>query len=92
MRGDRSGARLAQDTCLQCHGTGVGPDLRLQELSYETIRYVARSGLNAMPSFRETEISDGELREVADYLASLRIPAGQTPGPVPGALQSQDKH
>lgn len=91
-QGDRSGARLAQNTCLQCHGTGVGPDLRQQQLNFDTIRYVTRNGLNAMPSFREGEISDAELREVADYLASLRVPAGQTPGVVPGSVQSREQH
>lgn len=92
IQGDRSGARLAQNTCLKCHGTGVGPDLRLQQFTYETIHYVTRHGLNAMPSFRESEISDEELHAVADYLASLRVAPGETPGPVPGAVPTPGAH
>lgn len=29
IQGDSTDARLAQNTCLQCHSMGVGPDLRL---------------------------------------------------------------
>ncbi|WP_108259439.1 c-type cytochrome [Mangrovicoccus ximenensis] len=84
--GDRSGARLAQNTCLQCHGTGVAPDLRLQQIDYQTLHHVTRQGLNAMPSFRETEISDAELREVWEFLRSIRAMPGTPLGPVPGAI------
>ncbi|MDK3019828.1 c-type cytochrome [Pseudodonghicola flavimaris] len=91
-RGDRSGARLAQNTCLQCHGMGVGPDLRLQKLDYETLHHVTRHGLNAMPAFRESEISDDELRAVAAYIASLRVAPGATPGVVPGSIAEREGH
>lgn len=67
----RSGETLTRQTCLQCHGNGhkVGPDLARQKLDYPTIRYIVRHGLNAMPAFRETELSDAELRAIALYLA-----------------------
>ncbi|WP_321365011.1 cytochrome c [uncultured Celeribacter sp.] len=62
IQGDSTDTRLAQNTCLQCHSMGVGPDLRLQKLDYEALHHVTRHGLNAMPAFRESEISDEELR------------------------------
>ncbi|MBW6418794.1 cytochrome c [Celeribacter sp. PS-C1] len=92
MQGDRTGARLAQNTCFQCHGTGVGPDLRLQKLEFETLRHVTRHGLNAMPAFRESEISDDELRQVAAYIASLRVEPGEKPGKAPGTVHHVEEH
>lgn len=88
--GDRSGARLAQNTCFQCHGLGVAPDLRRQVLDYATFHRVARHGLNAMPAFRETEISDAELRAVYDYIASRRVAPGEKPPLPPGTVYARE--
>ncbi|MFD2173991.1 c-type cytochrome [Rhodobacter lacus] len=92
MRGDRSGARLAQNTCLQCHGMGVAPDLRLQKLDFKTLHHITRNGLNAMPAFREGEISDQELHEVFAYITSLQVQPGTKPGIVPGTYLEREGH
>jgi mono/diheme cytochrome c family protein len=39
------------------------------DLAPETTRLVVRSGMYSMPFFRETEISDAELDDLAAYLA-----------------------
>lgn len=55
---------------LQQHYQGAVP-AALEErtdLTPEAIRTFVRSGLNAMPAFRKTEISDAELDALATYL------------------------
>lgn len=69
---ERSGERLAHETCLLCHGTGVGPDLDQQEVPFETLRFMVRNGLNAMPAFRQSELSDADVKAISDYLAQRR--------------------
>ena len=50
---------------------GAKPAVLLErnDLTPDFVKYVARHGLNYMPRFRKTEISDGELNELADYVA-----------------------
>lgn len=40
-----------------------------RDLSPDIVKYFVRHGVSIMPSFRKTEISDGELAALADYLA-----------------------
>ena len=42
------------------------------DLTPETISYFVRNGLNAMPSFRKTEITDTELDALSAYLSRSR--------------------
>jgi len=74
---DRSGEQVFHDTCYLCHTTGVSPSLTNQPLPFETLLYMVRHGSNGMPAFRPTEISDKELRNLADYLASLQPKKGK---------------
>ncbi len=67
--------------CAYCHNTGVGPDsVKIKIEGEEGIKFradsivqVVRSGLNAMPAFRKTEIDDKTLRELAEGLAKGTI-------------------
>lgn len=83
--GDSSGKRVFQQWCTGCHadnrfspGTiylrkNRPPELALIEgrsdFSIEFIKTIVRGGKGGMPSFRRTEITDAQLRSLADYLA-----------------------
>lgn len=71
LAADRTGAQVYRDTCAQCHTTGVSPDLGGQQLTLEVIAPIVRNGNNAMPAFRVTEISNGELKALATFLTNL---------------------
>jgi mono/diheme cytochrome c family protein len=73
---ERNGEQVFHDTCYLCHTTGVSPSLTDQPLPFETLLYMVRHGSNGMPAFRPTEISDKELHNLADYLASLQPKKG----------------
>lgn len=66
--------------CAYCHNTGVGPDsVKIKfdkdgvDARAQSIVYVVRHGLNAMPSFRKTEIDDKTLQDLAEGLAKGTI-------------------
>jgi len=60
--------------CGYCHSTRVGPVLLGRNLPPEYIEMTARSGRNAMPSFRQSEISNAELAGLARWIAHSRPP------------------
>lgn len=80
-----TGERVFQQWCIHCHGEdNSGPGtLRLawdrgmersllterDDLDGEYIRVVVRRGLDEMPSFRITEISEAELNALVDFLS-----------------------
>ena len=76
------GHEIFKAWCQPCHGE-VGPGTymlekrlgkeqshidRRTDLTGDYIRYVVRNGLNGMLPFRQTEVTDGELKDVIDYL------------------------
>ena len=79
-----TGEQVFQKWCIHCHGEGdSGPGtLRLawdkgedksllterDDLDRAYLRFVVRRGLDEMPSFRITEISEAELSALADFL------------------------
>ena len=79
-----TGEKVYQQWCIHCHGEdNSGPGtLRLtwdkgkeksllterDDLESEYIRVVVRRGLDEMPSFRITEISEAELNALEDFL------------------------
>ena len=80
-----TGEKVYRQWCIHCHGeddSGPGT-LRLgwdkgkdksllterDDLNRQYIEAVVRLGLDEMPSFRITEISDAELNALADFLA-----------------------
>ncbi|OYU33421.1 MAG: cytochrome C oxidase Cbb3 [Novosphingobium sp. PASSN1] len=54
-------------TCGYCHGQHVAPIIRGRGLPPELIAQYVRRGQRAMPAFRPTEISDGELAALAKW-------------------------
>jgi 4-cresol dehydrogenase (hydroxylating) cytochrome subunit len=69
------GQRFFDKTCAKCHTAGVGPELRGRNLPPEYFVAIARNGLNAMPSFRITDIDDATLLDVGKYLSTSTVPA-----------------
>lgn len=54
--------------CGYCHGRNVGPVIRGRRLPASVVKAFVRSGPNAMPAFRQTEISDAELEALARWV------------------------
>ncbi|WP_144095969.1 c-type cytochrome [Croceicoccus sediminis] len=64
----RAPEKIYAQTCGYCHGVNVGPVIRGRELPPEVTKAFVRMGPNAMPAFRETEISNEELDALATWL------------------------
>lgn len=64
--------KIYASTCGYCHGHNVGPVIRGRGLPPETITAFVRKGQGAMPAFRQTEISDTELKALADWLQASK--------------------
>ncbi|NKN32472.1 c-type cytochrome [Marichromatium bheemlicum] len=63
-----------EKVCARCHETGIGPVITGRDLPVATYIIIARSGRNAMPAFRVTDIDDQTLLELAEYLAATPPP------------------
>lgn len=66
----RSAEKVYASTCGYCHGRNVGPVILGRGLPVEAIKAMVRGGLNAMPAFRPSEISDAELAAVAAWVSA----------------------
>jgi mono/diheme cytochrome c family protein len=64
----RSPEKVYASTCGYCHGTNIGPIIRGRGLPAGTIQAMVRSGMNAMPAFRPSEISPAELAALAQWI------------------------
>lgn len=64
----RSPEQIYAQTCGYCHGVNVGPVIRGRHLPAAVIKSFVRMGPNAMPAFRETEITNEELDALATWL------------------------
>ena len=80
----RSGEQIYQRHCQACHDPGAGHPATLllglkygadkalikgrQDLNADYIKTIVRGGLLEMPPFRPTEISDGELELIAEFV------------------------
>ena len=60
--------------CGYCHATRVGPVLLGRDLPLDYVMMTVRSGRNAMPSFRPSEISNAELAGLAHWIAHSKAP------------------
>lgn len=58
------------EVCGYCHGSNVGPVILGRGLPVSAIKLVVRTGPNAMPAFRPTEISNAELDSLAHWIES----------------------
>ena len=66
----RSAEKVYASTCGYCHGRNVGPVILGRGLPVPAIEAMVRNGLNAMPAFRPSEISDAELAAVAAWVSA----------------------
>jgi mono/diheme cytochrome c family protein len=66
----RSPEKVYASTCGYCHGRNVGPVILGRGLPVVAIEAMVRNGLNAMPAFRPSEISDVELAAVAAWVSA----------------------
>lgn len=80
-----TGKEIFDGQCAHCHAPGDegagtlqlaatrGPEYAVLEtrtdLTSDYVKYIVRHGLNAMPPFKPTTITDAELDELAGYLA-----------------------
>ncbi|WEK45939.1 MAG: cytochrome c [Candidatus Andeanibacterium colombiense] len=83
------GEKLYVEKCIMCHGAngmgygllarrakGFEPDLeKRQDLAKAYIIMAARRGIGNMPAIPRGEVSDAELAQIADYLASHKGPS-----------------
>ena len=65
----KDGGHVYAKVCSHCHEAHVGPVIRGRDLPPAYIRSIVRSGLRAMPSFRPSEIDDGSLEKLAEYIS-----------------------
>ena len=68
----RTPEQLYAKTCGYCHGTNVGPIIRGRALPDAAIKMIVRSGQNAMPAFRPTEITNAELDRLATWISASK--------------------
>jgi mono/diheme cytochrome c family protein len=61
----QSSQEVYNKVCGYCHEANVGPVLTGRNLMPEYITAIVRNGNRAMPAFRESEINDAALAEVA---------------------------
>lgn len=71
----RSPEKVYSSTCNYCHGHNVGPIIRGRGLPVAQVAAIVRSGQNAMPAFRPTEISPAELAALAKWIETSKADA-----------------
>ena len=74
------GQALYDKTCKVCHGSdgqgNAGPALVPFELDDEQLLAKVREGGGEMPPISERRLSDDEVKQIAEYLRSLKPAAG----------------
>jgi mono/diheme cytochrome c family protein len=70
------GQSVYEDTCSRCHGVegrdGKAPSLVPFRWNYaQAIDIVRHGGACGMPSFKESELSDDEVKQIVDYMKTL---------------------
>jgi mono/diheme cytochrome c family protein len=83
------GEKLYVEKCAMCHapngmgsgllarrGKGIEPDLEKRtDIAKDYVILAARRGIGNMPQIPKGEVSDAELGQIADYLASHKGPS-----------------
>lgn len=69
--------RFYAQVCARCHDTGIGPVITGRNLPAAFYVAMARSGRNAMPAFRVSDIDDATLQALGEYLAATPAHAAQ---------------
>lgn len=71
--------RFYAQVCARCHETGLGPVITGRSLPAAFYVALARSGRNAMPAFRISDIDDRTLQALGEYLAATPASQGARP-------------
>ena len=71
-RTSRPAEQIYLETCSYCHDHGIAPVITGRQLPLTQLTTVIRNGLNAMPAFRPTDISDSELKSVATWISNTK--------------------
>ncbi|ENO84944.1 c-type cytochrome [Thauera linaloolentis] len=69
---DDKGRRFYEKVCARCHEADIGPVLLGRRLPPVFFKTIARSGFNAMPAFRITDVDEATLQAVAEYLSTSK--------------------
>ncbi|HUE11701.1 MAG TPA: cytochrome c [Steroidobacteraceae bacterium] len=77
-------AEIWASACTYCHDRGVAPPLFGRNLDAALIAAAVRNGLDSMPAFHPSEISDEALAQLAAWVARQPAAAPPTP-PAPAA-------
>lgn len=70
--------QLWRATCRYCHDNEIAGELRGAGLAPPAIVTAVRVGPKAMPSFTPSEISNGELERLAEWLSMQKAPPSQS--------------
>ena len=70
----KDGHEAYAKVCAHCHEAGVGPTIKGRALEVDFVRHMVRFGNRAMPSFRESEIDDETLTQVAQIVSGKQVP------------------
>ena len=70
--------QLWRATCSYCHDNGVARELRGAGLASQAIMTAVRVGPKAMPSFTQSQISDRELAQLAEWVTTQKAPVPQS--------------
>ena len=69
----RAPADLYAGVCARCHEARVGPPLLGRSLAPAITSTFVRRGMNGMPAFRASEISDQELQALARFIEGAEV-------------------
>jgi mono/diheme cytochrome c family protein len=72
VQAERTPEQVYAKVCGYCHGRNVGPIILGRQLPADAIKAIARSGRNAMPAFRPTEITHAELDNLAKWISASK--------------------
>ena len=64
----KNSAQIYQSLFIYCHGTGIGPAILGRHYSPQALMIFVRNGINTMPTFRQTEINNKELEDLAKWV------------------------
>lgn len=71
---EQGGERIYRRICSLCHETRIGPSLLGRHLPPVAVQHIVRHGINGMPAFRSSEISDEELAELGTFIERSGAP------------------
>ncbi|WP_447979992.1 c-type cytochrome [Candidatus Nitrospira bockiana] len=69
----KDGAEVYAKVCAYCHETKIGPALLGRGLDPLYTSFIVRNGNGAMPAFRQSEIDDQALNELAVYVSKQAV-------------------